>query len=209
MARSKTTADTILNLVLVALEAWALTVRYLGSDLSMFQFYTQWSNLFAAIAGVVCLAVNFGAGSQNGAHRLKFCACATQLMTFVVVTLVLAPMICATGENGYYQLFCKGVMPVTHLVGPALTMASYLLYERDPLPRRRECALALAPTLAYALVAYVCNYLRIFEGPYPFFLVWNMPLWQTAVWFVVLLAVASALIAVLWLATHRLNARMR
>ena len=197
-------ADTVLNLLLVALEAWALTTRYLGSDLSMFQYYTQCSNLFAAVAGVVCLAANAGKVDRPHAHTLKFCACATQLMTFVVVVFVLAPMINSTGQNGYAYLFLSGVMPVTHLLGPVLTIASYLLYEREPVPHRRECALALVPTLAYAAMAYTCNYLRIFEGPYPFFLVWNMPLWQTLVWFVVLLAVATALIALLWLAATRL-----
>ena len=200
-------ADTILNLLLVALEVWALVMRFLNSDLSMFQYYTQCSNLLAAIAGGACLAANAGKCDHARAHVLKFCACATQLMTFVVVTFVLAPMINTTGENGYYRLFLTGVMPVTHLFGPLLTIASYLLYERDPMPGRRECALALLPTLVYAVVAYTCNYLRAFEGPYPFFLVWKMPVWQTVLWFVVLLAVASALIGVLWLVATRLPRR--
>ncbi len=205
MAQSKETrADTILNLLLFALEVWALVTRYHNSDLSMFQYYTQCSNLFAAIAGVVCLAANAGKVNAAHAHILKFCACATQLMTFVVVVFVLAPMINSTGKNGFQYLFLTGVMPVTHLLGPLLTIASYLIYEREPQPRFRECVLALIPTLAYALVAYACNYLRIFEGPYPFFQVWDMPFWQTAIWFVVLLAIASALIGLLWLVATRL-----
>lgn len=202
-------ADTILNLLLVVLEVGALLVRYLNSDLSMFQYYTQCSNLFAAIAGGVCVAANAGLVNSAHAHRLKFCACATQLMTFVIVVFVLAPMINTTGENGYYRLFLTGVTPVTHLLGPLLTIASYLLYEREPLPHLRECALALCPTLTYAVVAYTCNYLRLFEGPYPFLLVWNMPIWQTAIWVVVLLAVASALIGLLWLATTKIRTRTR
>ena len=202
-------ADTVLNLLLVVLEAGALLVRYLNSDLSMFQYYTQCSNLFAAIAGGVCVAANAGLIDLAHAHRLKFCACATQLMTFVVVVFVLAPMINTTGENGYYSLFLTGVTPVTHLLGPLLTIASYLLYEREPLPHLRECALALCPTLTYAVVAYTCNYLRLFEGPYPFLLVWNMPVWQTALWVVVLLAVASALIGLFWLAATKIRTRTR
>lgn len=203
-SRPAWTADTVLNLLLVVLEAGALTVRYLGSDLSMFQYYTQCSNLLAAIAGVVCLAAHAGRFDLAWAHRIKFCACATQLMTFVVVVFVLAPMINSTGQNGFAYLFLTGVMPVTHLAGPLLTIASYLLYEREPLPGLRECAYALVPTLAYAVVAYLCNYLRIFEGPYPFLLVWEMTLEQVALWVVVLLAVAAALIGVLWFATTHL-----
>ncbi|MBR3225576.1 MAG: hypothetical protein IKF78_09655 [Atopobiaceae bacterium] len=202
-------ADTILNVLLVVLETGALIVRFSNSDLSMFQYYTQCSNLLAAIAGVVCLAANAGKVNAAHAHVLKFCACATQLMTFVVVVFVLVPMINSTGQNGFQYLFLTGVMPVTHLLGPALTILSYLLYEREPLPRLRECILALTPTLTYALVAYTCNYFRVFEGPYPFFLVWNMPFWQTSLWFVVLLAAASALIAILWFVTTRLRTHKR
>ena len=198
-------ADTVLNLLLVVLEVWALVTRYLNSDLSMFLYYTQCSNLFAAVAGAVCLAANAGKVNKAHAHVLKFCACATQLMTFVVVVFVLAPMINSTGQSGFHYLFLRGVTPVTHLLGPVLTIASYLLYEREPQPRFRECVLALLPTLAYALVAYTCNYLRVFEGPYPFFLVWNMPPWQTAIWFVALLAMASALVGLLWFVATRLR----
>lgn len=202
-------ADAALNLLLVAIEVWALITRYLYSDLSMFQYYTQCSNLLAAISGVVCLAACAGRIDPVCAHRLKFCACATQLMTFVVVVFVLAPMINTTGENGFHRLFLTGVTPVTHLLGPLLTIASYLLFECDPTPQRRECVLALTPTLAYAVVAYTCNYLLVFEGPYPFLLVWRMPIWQTALWFVVLVLLASALIAVLRFAATRMHARDR
>lgn len=208
-SRPARTADTVLNLLLVVLEAGALTVRYLGSDLSMFQYYTQCSNLLAAISGVVCLAACAGRIDPVRAHRLKFCACATQLMTFVVVVFVLAPMINTTGENGFYRLFLTGVTPVTHLLGPLLTISSYLLFEYDPMPQLRECVLALVPTLTYAVVAYTCNYLLIFEGPYPFLLVWRMPIWQTALWVVVLVLLASALIAALRFAATRMHAHDR
>ena len=207
--RSAWSADTILNLLLVVLELGALFIRYVGSDLSMFQYYTQCSNLFAAVAGGVCVAANFGKADPKFAHRLKFCACATQLMTFVVVVFVLAPMINSTGENGYYRLFLTEVMPVTHLLGPVLTIVSYMLYERDPAPGLKECVGALVPTLVYAFVAYVCNYLRLFEGPYPFLLVWQMSIGQTVMWIVVLLAVASILIAVLWFVATLLCKRER
>lgn len=202
-------ADVVLNLLLVAFEVWALITRYLYSDLSMFQYYTQCSNLLAAISGVVCLAACAGRIDPVRAHRLKFCACATQLMTFVVVVFVLAPMINTTGENGFYRLFLTGVTPVTHLLGPLLTIASYLLFECDPVPQLRECILALVPTLTYAVVAYTCNYLLIFEGPYPFLLVWRMPIWQTALWVVVLILLASALIAALRFAATRMHVHDR
>ena len=199
--------DVALNALLLALEAWALIVRFLNSDLTMFRYYTQCSNLLAAIAAGVWLAACWGHVDSGLARRLKFCACATQTMTFAVVALVLAPMISAAGGNGYHQMFFTGVMFVTHLAGPVLTVASYLLFEADPVPTRQDAAWALLPTVAYAVVAYACNYLRIFDGPYPFLLVWNMPVWQTALWAVVLVVLAAGLVAALRLAAARLAAR--
>lgn len=198
-------ADTVLNLLLFVLEVGALTIRFLNSDLSMFQYYTQCSNLFAGITGAVCVAANLGKLDQTRAHRLKFCACATQLMTFIVVVFVLMPMVRAGGEDPFQRLFLSGVMPVTHFLGPLLTIVSYYGFESDPAPTPRQAAMALLPTVAYAIVAYTCNYLRIFEGPYPFLLVWEMPVQQTLIWVLVLMAVASLIVSALWLVARLLH----
>jgi hypothetical protein len=64
---------------------------------------------------------------------------------------------------------------------------------------------ALLPTLLYAIVAYTCNTLRVFEGPYPFFYVWRMPVWQSVLWFLVLLAVAWLLAQLPRLAAARVT----
>lgn len=196
--------DTLLNATLIILEVWALTRRFLEVGFSMYSYYTQCSNTLAMVAAIGCVVANVRGGDGRRAHRLKFWACATQLMTFVIATFVLAPIICLTGGNGYYEMFLTGSMPVTHLMGPLLTLVTYELFEADPLPTARDSRRAMLPTFAYAMVAYACNYLRVFEGPYPFFLVWNMPPWQTLVWFVVLLAVAFVLAQVPRLVAVRL-----
>jgi di/tricarboxylate transporter len=57
----------------------------------------------------------------------------------------------------------------------------------------RQSLVGLAPTIAYTAVAYPCNILRLWDGPYPFFRVWYMPVWASVLWFVVLLALSFAL----------------
>ena len=121
-------------------------------------------------------------------------------------------LINAAGGNGFDQLFVSNGRYLVHFFGPLLTLVSYLGFETDPLPAARDSWLALVPTLIYAAVIYTLNYLRVLEGPYPFFRVWSMPLWQTAAWFVALLILAWLLarvtrVAARWIATSRARRR--
>lgn len=201
------------NTVLFLLEVRALWSLFNRDGIAMFRFYTECSNALAALAALACLicaVVSQNSGNKKAyqlACKLKFFACCTQLMTFVVVTLVLAPMICAAGGDGYYEMFVTGNKPITHFFGPVLTLASYLAFESHPLPTKRDSRYALAFTFAYAVVAYTCNYLHVFVGPYPFLQVWDMPLWQTLMWFVILLFVAWGLAQVPRVLAKKLAAR--
>ena len=128
-------------------------------------------------------------------------------MTFFVVMLVLAPMLCTTGQNGYYLMLCTGVLPVTHLLGPLLTFGSYVFLEAERSMTLRQSIAGLVPTLLYGLVAYPCNIARIWDGPYPFFRVWEMPAWHSVLWFIALLVMAFALSQIPRLLGRRLSRR--
>ena len=69
----------------------------------------------------------------------------------------------------------------------------YIFFEADRDMTLRQSAVGLVFTLVYAAIAYACNYLHLWIGPYPFFQVWDMPLWQTLLWFVALCVLAFAL----------------
>jgi hypothetical protein len=181
--------------------------RFLELQFEMFQFYTQCSNALAAVAALLCIVANLrGAGAER-AHGLKHWACCTQLMTFVVVLFVLMPAVYLTGGDGFREMFIVTHRSITHFLGPVLTFVSYVFYEADPLPTKRDSLVALLPTALYAVVAYACNILRVFEGPYPFFLVWRMPVWQSMLWFVALLALAWLLAQLPRLAATRMAKR--
>ena len=90
-------------------------------------------------------------------------------------------------------MFCVRELPITHFLGPLLVFVSYILFEADRTMTLKQSLIALAPTLAYAAVAYPCNIARLWEGPYPFFFVWQMPAWQSVLWFLALLALSFAL----------------
>ena len=42
-------------------------------------------------------------------------------------------------------------------------------------------------------MAYPCNILRVWDGPYPFFQVWTMPVWMSVLWFVALFMLSFGL----------------
>ena len=188
----------VANVVLVAIEAWALGTRFLAVGVGTFVFYTQCSNALSMVAGA-CTLVQLmrNASISPGVRRLKFVSCCTQTITFLVVLLVLTPMLNHAGQDGWKQMFWDSCRMVTHLFGPVLTVASWLLADGraalcngDPVPSNADLRISLVPTLAYGLVAYTCNILRWWDGPYPFLQVWNQPIWLSVLWFVVLLASA-------------------
>lgn len=189
----------VVNALVVVLEIWAI-----GRGISIngmpgnFVFYTQCSNLFGAVACALCMvaevrALHGGTGLGRVLRWLKYAASCCLLMTLVVVVAVLAPMLEAAGQPGFYLMFVEGAKPVTHLVAPLLVVGSYVVFEADRAMTLRQSFVGLVPTLAYTAVAYPCNILRLWDGPYPFLQVWKMPLWASALWFVVLFVLSFAL----------------
>ena len=79
------------------------------------------------------------------------------------------------------------------LGAPLLVAGSYIVFEADRGMSLRQSLVGFVPTLAYAAVAYPCNILRVWDGPYPFFQVWTMPVWMSVLWFVALFMLSFGL----------------
>ncbi len=188
-----------INVLVVLLEIWALVVGIsINGVPDNFMYYTQCSNLLGAVACAACLvtevrALRGGTGPSRLLRWTKYAASCCLLMTLVVVTFVFTPMIEFAGQPGFYLMFVDGAKPVTHLIGPLLVTGSYIAFEADRAMTLRQSLVGLVPTIAYTAVAYPANIARLWDGPYPFFQVWNMPLWTSVLWFVVLLALSFAL----------------
>jgi hypothetical protein len=201
-------AAMVINALVVVVEVWGLATSISINGMSgNFVFYTQCSNLLGAVACLLCLLAEVrtrgGAGLCRSLRWLKYAASCCLLMTFVVVITVLAPMLEAAGQPGFYMMFAEGARPVTHLAAPFLVLGSYVAFEADRHMSLRQSVVGLLPTLAYTAVAYPCNILRLWDGPYPFLQVWRMPLWATLLWFVVLLVLSFSLCQVPRVAAQR------
>lgn len=184
-------------------------------------YYTQDSNLLAALVSwaFVPIALRLGARSDTRRtlhdrrvrrifHLLRYVSVVGLAVTFLVVVFVLAPN---PLSGGFGAMMLEGTNLLLHTICPLLSIASFVLFERprkedwaDPVREWEDQALvlpkaaplmALVPTIVYAAFLYPANALGIVRGPYPFFLVNEMPLWQTFAWLVGLLA---AVLVIAW-----------
>ena len=158
-----------LNLFVLCMEPIALPLSWDWGQEQIFTFYTEDSNIFAA---VVCTMVAVcqlwciftGGETPRWLKRLKFMATSCLLLTFLTVVFVLAPM---NGPGGLYMLLCTSSMLYHHL-------------------------------LNYAAVIVPLNILRVIEGPYPFFEVYHQTVQTSLLWAVGLLGVNYFYAWLLW-----------
>ena len=198
-SRGRLKAAIAVNAVVFALEVWAISFG-IGRHgvLGNFIYYTELSNLFGGIVCLLCLTAEVrqlrgGRAPGRGLKWAKFAASSCLLMTLFVVTVVLMPMLNSVGQPGFYLMFVDGAKPVTHFGAPLLVTGSYVLFEADRAMTLRQSLVGFVPTLAYAAVAYPCNIVGVWDGPYPFFQVYTMPVWQSVLWFAALFVLAFGL----------------
>ena len=160
-----------LNLFVLCAEPIALPLSWEMGQAQIFTYYTEDSNIFAAVVCAmvaVCQLWGIFTGGElpRWLKRLKFMATSCML---------------------YH-----------HLLNPMAALLSYLLLEREPHLPRSDVRWALLPTLAYAAVILPLNILRVIVGPYPFFEVYHQPVYVSVLWAVGLLGVNYLYAWLLW-----------
>jgi len=212
-SRSRLKAAIAVNALVVVLEVWAMWFGIGRHGLAgNFVFYTECSNLMGGIVCALCLVAEVrvlragqeGISLSRNLRWAKYAASCCLIMTLFVVVAILAPMLNSIGQPGYYLMFAEGAKSVTHLAAPLLVTGSYIAFEADRDMTLRQSLVGFIPTLVYAAVAYPCNIARLWDGPYPFFQVWNMPVWQSILWLVALFFLAFGLCQIPRLLSRRI-----
>ena len=212
LPRNRLKAAIVVNIAVFAFEVWAIWFGIAKNGVAgNFIFYTECSNLLGGIACAVCAIVEIrelrgGPGLTRGLRWFKYAACCCLLMTLFVVTFILTPMLNNAGYPGFYMMYIDGVKLVTHLGAPLVVTASYIAFEADREMTLKQSLIGFAPTLAYAAVAYPCNILRLWDGPYPFFQVWTMPAYMSVLWFAALFVLSFGLCQIPRLIARRYSA---
>ena len=198
------------NLLILYWESIALPISWEGMGMEMFTFYTENSNLFSTLACALMAAAQIGALLTGGevprwVKTLKYMSTCCLMLTFLTVVFVLAPIY---GPGGYYVLLLTGSMLYHHFLNPVVSFFSLVLFERAPRLPRRAALYALVPTLLYGAAALAMNLARVLEGPYPFFKIYEQPVWVSCLWAVVLLGGSFLIDRIVWrLNTGKVPAR--
>lgn len=123
------------------------------SGVASFRYFTEDSNLLAAVAGLCIIpfaiqAIRTGKDAIPGwVLVLKFAGTVSVAVTFVVAATILLPAVGVERIYGGNNFFMHGVNPL-------LCIISFVLLERGPV-RARTIWLAMVPTAVYAVVYYV------------------------------------------------------
>lgn len=167
-----------------------------------FVYYTQCSNyllLFATAVHLYCLLrsrLNPGKAGKGGeigvpkaVEQAKYYATCLTTVTILVTVFILVPWY---GHPEFFLLQSNGLFH--HLLCPILAVASLPLLGRM---EKRDVLFAMIPTVVYGVVMYIMNFLRIYDGPYPFLRVHNQPWYMSVLWFLALAGLAFCIAFVL------------
>lgn len=173
-----------LNFFVVIAELISLQQVAAVRGVAMLTFYTECTNLFTMIASsIFCIAavrsLLTGRTIPLWVRTLRFLSVTMLAIVLAVVVLVLAPLL--GGRGGLLTLLFGGTMFFHHLFCPILAMLSYFILEDGAGAGRWLISLSLLPTVIYAAVLYLLNATSMVVGPYPFFMVNDLPLWLVAV----------------------------
>ena len=160
-------------------EIAGLILSTIRNGWSQFVYYTQLSNYFLLIMTVIHFSFLLRREPvPKTVNRLQYIAVCTTTVTFAVVVAVLVPW----SRMWYYLLLYKNDL-FQHLLCPVLGIAELPLL----MPvQKKDCMTALIPTMVYGLVFAALNCLRLFSGPYPFFMVYHQPWFISVLWFIAL-----------------------
>ncbi|MBO6302392.1 MAG: hypothetical protein J6N15_08155 [Ruminiclostridium sp.] len=193
----------ILNILAFVLGGIGIIVRVARDIPHFWLYYTQISNVAAVISSAMYIAFRNTddprlAAAVRGCRYLSACGLT---MTFMVVTFIFLPF--GTPESAEMLAgHLNGILH--HFVCPVISVASYIFFE-DGVRSRRSVLIPFCATAVYAFTMYALNYLRLAPAPYPFFAVYDYPLWELVVWFFGLMLLVATIAAAVRLANIKAN----
>lgn len=194
LSKKQTIISIVLNMLVAVFSAIGTVIAFQKHGFTLFQFYTVDSNVFAMLACTlysVFLIRKLRCKKEIPlwAVMSKYAAVCCLSVTFIVVVAVLSPMF---GIEGYRVMLFTDDMLFHHLLTPLIAALSFFLFDRIPLSAGKAARFALIPTAIYAVIVIALNILKKLEGPYPFLMVYNQPVYMSAIWVVVILGGAYA-----------------
>jgi len=182
--------STVANVIVIILEIIGISISVRERKTEVFVYYTQLSNMVTLLSSAVFLA----AGGSVLSATLRYLSSCMLILTFFVTVFVLVPQL----ENGFHRLMLSGNGIYHHTLCPVISVASHVLWE----PHASVWLLPTVLTFVYGIVMLILNYLKKYDGPYPFFRVHDQSRLATVIWmsvltlFIALISFALSRIAV-------------
>ena len=169
----------LINLAVILFECIGLRISVRARKWKILAFYTQLSNLCALAASIA-----FVLFEGPWVTVLRYVSACMLTMAFLVTLFVLVPM-----GGGFRKLMLKNNGLYHHTVCPLLSVFSYIFLD----PHAGVWVLPAVLTLVYGLTMTWLNYIRKYDGPYPFFRIHKQGVPMTVLWVLVLLGLISGL----------------
>ena len=179
----------LLCLIVLLMELRGLSISFANRKWMILIFYTQLSNLVAAISAALLLVV----GQTPWIAVLRYLSTCMLVLTFLVTVFVLVPM-----GGDPKKLLWSGSGLFHHVLCPVVSTASYMIFEQHA--AFSFLWLPPAVTLVYGAIMLYLNGIGKVDGPYPFFRVRHQSVGATVLWMIALMAVMtgiSALVGIL------------
>ncbi len=186
----------VLNILAFLFGGIGIIVRVARDIPDFWLYYTQLSNVAAVISSAIYIAFHSTRSKKLAAfvRGVRYLGVCSLTMTFMVVMCIFLPFGGTPAVMERLLLHVNGVLH--HLVCPVISVVSYVWFE-DGVKSRRALLIPVGATAVYAFAMYALNFLRLAPAPYPFFAVYEHPLWEIVAWFFGLLALVAGIAVVL------------
>lgn len=192
----------ILNIIAFVLGCVGIIVRVVRDIPDFWLYYTQLSNVVAVISSAMFIAFR---NSRNEKLRavvrgVRYLSASALTMTFIVVMCIFIPFGDTPAMVSRLLGHVNGFLH--HLVCPVISVASYVFFERG-VRSWKGLLIPFAGTAVYAFTVYTLNFLRLAPAPYPFFEVYEHPVWELVAWFFGLMALITGIAVVIKIANNK------
>lgn len=175
----KNKRNIILNILFLLCEIIGLVLTLIVTHTFQFEYYTEDSNLFALIVGIIYLFyLILNKKIPRWLQILRLSSIIGLVLTCVVVFFVLLPM---TKFNIGYMF--GGANFFLHLTCPLLMKVIHFLDKKKIRLNNKELIISCIPTAIYSVILILLNIFNIIKGPYPFLYVYEQPIYVSILWF--------------------------
>lgn len=173
-----------------------VSIKYFTEPICLYLFrqYTYCSVLLAMVNAIFIIFFIFKNIKINKKLYMPKCLylfCYTVAvclaLTFIVVITVLIPLY---GKGGVDHYLTNNISAMTHhALTPLFGILTFILIRKYNSLSIKDIFIPIIFTIIYSIIIFTLNAMRIIDGPYKFFKIYEQPIYMTIFWVFCLLSV--------------------